>query len=132
MVNEVKKIMAVKRMKILGLDPVVIKQFEEKNEISMSFGGTILPLSQVGMSAVETARSYGLYPYHIVVGYLPGIGVVHDILYVGDYMEDWASEVPQKYQEDDTYLAYILSYGTYTEFGSIVLQNLNGALIRCV
>lgn len=130
---ERKKEEAIKRMKLLGIIPEAIHQFEEENLINRSeppFGA----LYWVQGDDLEYLRKFeeehNALVYAVIRDYF-NIGTMDAYLYVSDYEEEWEDD--RKELKDGEALAYVrnLNADECSEFGSIGVKRSPAAgLVR--
>lgn len=114
---------ALIRMKELKIIPEVICAFENNDKIMLSeFGGIIYNLNEAAAEAVEKAREKGCLPYHVVCN-----GTMITVLCVSQSREDWHYE---RYNPSDGIMEAFVKNGPIEEFGSVVVNPLNGGVMR--
>lgn len=108
--TEAKKAEAVKRMKMLGIFPETIKQFEKEDYISISeppvgafFWAEGEDLERIRQFETE----YNALVYVVVRSYMT-FGKVDSYLYVSDYEEEW--EMDRDGIKEKEVLAYVYNH----------------------
>lgn len=122
--REEKKTEAVARMKLWGIFPQVIQQFEESNQISESEApiGACYWLDDEQMQRVcEFEERNNALVYHIVHTFA-NIGEMESFLYVSDYPEEW--EYDREDIKNGEPLAYVFNKDMpdCSEFGYIGVE----------
>lgn len=130
MAIEKKKVEAIERMKILNLDPKVIEEFSEDKKLNLSFGGALFCLNDVQNEIVHNFEmANDCLVYHVIHDYT-NFGELLTLLYVSKYSEEW--EQDRADLREGFPLAYVfnLDNDICSEFGSVVVESYNGALLR--
>lgn len=130
--KEIKKSEAIKRMKALGIYSETIKQFKEDNLISCSeppLGANYWINDEQKEIIKALEEEYNALAYFVIRSYTQ-FGKLDSILCVSDYKEEWDfdnSEIKHGYV-----FAYVHNYDVpeFSEFGSIVVQERFGGLVR--
>lgn len=128
---EVKKQEAIKRMKMLGLYPTVIEEFEQENKLNLSeCQGMLYWLTDKQQQVVKAfEQKYNSVVYHVIHTFTE-FGELLTLLYVSDYEDEW------EYDNDDLEQGYPCAYvvnlddDICSEFGGIGIRPVNGGLIR--
>lgn len=131
--REKKKAEAINRMKMLGLFTPCIKNFEKYDEVQLSeMTGGLYEFSdnaELNAKIKEVEEEYDLLVYHVVHTYT-NFGEMYNFLCVTDYEEEWP------YDHASIKDGYVFCWvwnkdiEEYSEFGSIVVKNLFGGLVR--
>lgn len=120
---------AIQRMKNLQISDGVINSFSN-GKITMSSKGNIYDVPQEKLEFVkEHEKEIGVMIYHVIHSF-GNIGETYEFLYVSNYREDWdyerimaKSNVLYCYSENVT-------HPDWSEAGSILVENVNGSLLR--
>lgn len=129
-----KKAEAVRRMKLLGIYPETIRQFEKQDLVSVSeppLGAFFWERDDdfEHIKAFET--KYGALVYMVVRTYFKELGKLDSYLFVGDYLEEW--DYDRQGLKSGAAFAYVRSedYPWCSEFGSIGIElTIAAGLIR--
>ena len=131
--REIKKVEAIKRMKMLGLFGPCIRNFEKYDEVQLSeMTGGLYEFSgnaELTRKVKEFETEYNALVYHVIHTYTE-FGELYNFLYVSDYEEEWEME-----NEDikDKYVfcwVWNRNIDYFSEFGTIVVQPKFGGLVR--
>lgn len=130
--REEKKIEALARMKLWGIYPPIVKQFEEDNQISESAPplGACYWLDEEQMARVrEFEERNNALVYHVIHSFT-NIGEMESFLYVSDYPEEW--EQDRADIKDGQQLVYVCNKDMpdCSEFGSIGVAITGAAGLR--
>lgn len=123
---------ALARMKLLGLQYNVVRDFEAKEKIYYSLGTLGLLCLAFG-GVVEVVQKFenqtGYLVYHVIDNNT-SIGRMLTLLYVSTEMDEWAAD-KQDLQEGCP-LAYVenMTYPDCSEFGSVGVRPFNGGVVR--
>lgn len=128
---EIKKQEAIQRMKALGIFSQTIKQFKS-GLVSYSeppMGANYWVDDDQKKIIKEFEEENNALVYFVIRSYTE-FGKLDAFLYVSDYEEEW--EMDRADISDDYALAYVYNYDIpeYSEFGSVVVQNRFGGLVR--
>ena len=123
---------ALARMKLLGLQYNVIRDFEAKEMIYYSLGALgllYLAFGEVRKVVQKFENQTGYLVYHVIDNNT-SIGRMLTLLYVSTEMDEWAAD-KQDLQEGCP-LAYVenLTYPDCSEFGSVGVEPFNGGVVR--
>lgn len=130
-----KKIEALARMKMLGVHPEIIRQFEEKDQVSISDSvlGTLHFVSNTELDFVqEFEETYNALVYMVVHSYTD-FGEMDCCLYVSDHKDEWEDDRENIVCPDNGLLAYAYNYDMpdCSEIGYIgILKSPSGVLRR--
>lgn len=118
---ERKKAEAISRMKLLGIIPEAIQQFEKEDLVNRSeppFGALYLVDGEDLAYLREFEKHHNALVYMVVRSYYD-IGKMDSYLYVSDYEEEW--ERDREELQNGSAFAYVcnLDDETCSEFGSI-------------
>ena len=130
---------AEKRLKMLNLHPDVLKLFHEEDKLYYSeatpIGGILYWMDNnpewVKMIS-ELEEKKGIMVYHATHEYL-SFGECLSLLYVTKYENDWEYDRKEIEGKGEKYpLAYVinLSNSELSEFGTVVIREASGGLIR--
>lgn len=120
---EEKKAEAISRMKMLGIFPETIRQFEEDGKVSISeppFG----MFDWAGDKDLELIRRFeeehDALVYVVIRSYTT-IGKMDSYLFVGDYQEEWEGDREAIRHPGDGVFAYVYNHGApvCSELGDI-------------
>ena len=120
-----KKIEAVARMKLLGIFPETIKQFEQEDLVSFSiapFGAYYWVGDEDKNRIKEFEEKHNALVYTVIRSYT-NIGKLDSYLFVSDYKdEEW--EMDRNDIKHNQVLAYVYNYDDpiFSEFGSIGIK----------
>lgn len=123
---------ALARMKLLGLQYNVIRDFEAKETIYYSLGtlGLLyLAFGEVVKVVQKFENQTGYLVYHVIDNYT-SIGHMLTLLYVSTEMDEWSAD---KQDLQGGYpLAYVenMTYPDCSEFGSVGVKPFNGGVVR--
>lgn len=131
--REIKKEEAIKRMQVLDLFKPCIEMFAKYDEVQLSemtgglyeFSGNIDLTEKI--KEFETENN--ALVYHVIHCYT-NFGELYNFLYVSDYEEEW------EYDNEDIKDNYVMSYvwnqsdDFCSEFGTIVVNQKFGGLVR--
>lgn len=124
---------AIQRMKMLGILPQTIKEFEENSIVSKStYGGILLWLDDEEKKIVEAfEKDNNFVVYHAIkCTYRVGDDETMtclDLLYVSSDEEEWEAEKADI--RNNCMFAYTIS-DFCKEFGAISVKSVNGGLLR--
>ena len=123
---------ALVRMKLLGLQYNVIRDFEAKETIYYSLGALgllYLAFGEVVKVVQKFENQTGYLVYHVIDNNT-SIGRMLTLLYVSTEMDEWAAD-KQDLQEGCP-LAYVenITYPDCSEFGSVGVKPFNGGVVR--
>lgn len=130
-IKERQKIEAIKRMKMLGILPRAIKEFEEDGKVNCSEClGILYWLNEDEQQMVHRfEEKYNGVVYHVIKS-KTDIGLLYSLLYVTVHEEEW-----EKDNNDIDRLevcAYVVNHKNpwFSEFGYIAIRNSIGGLRR--
>ena len=123
---------ALARMKLLGLQYNVIRDFEAKETVYYSLGALgllYLAFGEVVKVVQKFENQTGYLVYHVIDNNT-SIGRMLTLLYVSTEMDEWAAD-KQDLQEGCP-LAYVenITYPDCSEFGSVGVKLFNGGVVR--
>ena len=131
--RENKKLEAVKRMKVLGLYNPCVNAFVRYDEVQLTeMTGGLYEFhddAELNQAVAQFEQEYNALVYHVIHTYT-NFGELYNLLYVGDYEEEW------EYENGDLVDGYVMSYVVnkdvpeFSEFGTIVVKNKFGGLVR--
>lgn len=131
--REKKKAEAINRMKMLGLFTPCIRRFEKYDEVQLSeMTGGLYEFSdnaELNAKIREVEEEYNLLVYHVVHTYT-NFGEMYNFLCVTDYEEEWV------YDHSGIKDGYVFCWvwnkdiEEFSEFGSIIVKNMFGGLVR--
>ena len=131
--KELKKEEAIKRMKKLGLFEPCVRAFKNRDEVQLTemTGGLYEFNSDLKLNEMvnEFEKEYNSLVYHVIHTFTE-FGELYNLLYVSDHEEEW------EYENEDLKDGYVFSYvinkdvPEFSEFGSIVVRNKFGGLVR--
>lgn len=129
---EEKKIEAIARMKLWGIYPPIVKQFEKENIVSESAPplGACCWLNEEQRKLVkEFETEHNALVYHVIHSFTT-IGEMESYLYVSDYPEEW--EYDREDIKEGRQLAYVFncSMPDCSEFGSVGIERTAAAGLR--
>ena len=135
--REEKKLEAIKRMRALKLFAPCVKAFKNDDEVQLTepFGG----LYEFGGDDVlngyikDFETEYNALVYHVIHSMFNVDGDVwemYNLLYVSDHKDEW--EMDHEDIEQGYVMAYVINntIPDYSEFGTIVVGNRIGGLVR--
>lgn len=130
--REKKKAEAVKRMQLLALHPNAVCEFESSDIINISeaSGGFLYWASDAEKEIIrDFEERYNAVVYHVIRNRTT-IGEMLSLLYVSDCEDEW--DMDRDDLEIGCPIAYVknLSDDDCSEFGSIMIEQRNGVLIR--
>ena len=131
--HEALKAEALERMKLLGLSPEVIQQFEQTGQVSTCSCTTGKPLTTPDQTQALIPR---LEQQHDILIYLnvhteSAFGTLDNLFFVGKYDEEWAWERADL--QDDYALVYVhnWTYPQCSEIGTIGFERTgDGGILR--
>lgn len=121
---------AIERMKFLKIRQDVIYSFENDNKITMSSKGNVYEVPQYKLEFLKDhEEKIGVMIYHVIHSY-GNIGETYEFLYVSNYTEDWTYE--RDMANRNILYCYSLNetHPEWSEAGSILVENINGTLLR--
>ena len=120
-------------MKELELFAPCIKAFKDRNEVQLSeptgglyeFSGN----EELTAKVKEFEQEYNALVYHVIHTYTQ-FGELYNFLYVSDYEEEW--EMDQNDIKDNYVMCYVWNKDDdiFSEFGTIVVRQKFGGLVR--
>ena len=116
---------AIKRMR-----PDVLYSFENNDKITMSSKGNVYEVPQEKLEFIKRhEKKIGVMIYHVIHSY-GNIGETYEFLYVSNYTEDWFYE--REMVEKNILYCYSenVTHPDWSEAGSIMVENVNGTLLR--
>lgn len=146
--NETKlKMEAIERMKLVNLDSSVVKEFENENKLSCSNSINIIfskvPNSPFKLTDLEPitnemkkmvskfeARSKSCLVYHVIYSET-SFGVLYNLLYIDlEQEEHW--NIEREDMKNGLVFSYVenITNPQFSEYGSIAVKEIAGALIR--
>lgn len=121
---------AIKRMKMLGIYPPTIKEFEQEDKLNVSRGGFLYWLDDEYKAKVaEFEEKYGVLVFAVIENNME-FGKLLSILYVSTYQDEW--ERDRLGLKSGEVFAYVFNLDAEecSEFGYIVVRNRFGGLVR--
>ncbi len=121
---EDKKKEAIKRMKLFGIFPDVIEQFENKGLVSESeppFGTCFWINNDQSKRIKNFEKKYNALVYFVIHSYT-SMGEFENYLYISDYKDDWNLDIEDI--KDNRQLVYVFNSNEpeLSEFGSIGIE----------
>ena len=123
---------AVKRMRLIGIFPQTVKQFEKEDLVSESVApcGACYWLNDEQMKRVQQfEEKNNALVYHVIHG-RTNFGELENYLYVSHYPEEWGAD--RDLLKHGETIAYVdnLTYPDCSEFGTIGIQTTVAAGLR--
>lgn len=122
---------ALKRMKILGIHSMAIKEFQHEGKLNLSESNGALYWLNEGLQkrVKEFEKKYNSLVYHVIRSYSE-VGEMISYLYVSPWTEDWDDDKTDL--ESGRALVYVenLSDEVLSEFGFIGIMPLFGGVAR--
>ena len=130
--KEEKKKEAIKRMKELDIIPDAIKQFTNSNTLMVSeppFGGLYWLDKEQKEMVRKFEEEYNALVYMVVRSHTQ-FGMTDSLLYISDYKEEW--EMDRIDLKNNFVMTYSINHDNpiFSEFGSIIVKQTCGGLIR--
>lgn len=130
--KEEKKKEATKRMKELNIIPDAIKQFINSDTLMVSeppFGGLYWLNEEQKEMVRKFEEEYNALVYMVVRSHTQ-FGMTDSLLYISDYKEEW--EMDRVDLKNNFIMTYSINHDNpiFSEFGSIVVKQICGGLIR--
>ena len=119
--TEKKREEAVKRMKMIGIFPETIKQFERGEYLSQSeppFGACFWVEGEQLERVREFEQKYNALVYFIIHSY-SNIGETEEYFYVSDYEDEWQMDRDMLDRNLTMAYVYVKDNPLFSEFGSI-------------
>ena len=131
-----KKVEAIKRMRVMGLMPSVIKDFENNDVVYYS--------ERVGVPGIlywisnkpewedfikQFDVDYNTLVYHAELSYLE-FGTCLSLFYVSDYKSEWIRDVADLRKGYACCYVWNIDDDLCSEFGSIMFKPANGGILR--
>lgn len=120
---------ALVRMEMIRINPEVLFLYKIKQQICCSDKGNITEVPDNIMKEIEEWQNeYGNLVYHVI--HSNYIYETYECLSVSCYKEDW--EYERELIEDKWVMSHSINITepSFTESGSIGIQNINGTLLR--
>lgn len=123
---------ALARMKLLGLQYNVVRDFEAKEKIYYSLGTLGLLYLAFG-GVVEVVQKFenqtGYLVYHVIDNDT-NLGHMLTLLYVSTEIDEWSAD--KQDLREGCPLAYVenMTYPDCSEFGSVGVRPVNGGVVR--
>ena len=131
--REIKKLEAIKRMKMMQLLPNIIEEFEKENVIHYSEWRGILYWLSNKPKWLEYIQKfeekYNALVYHAEFSQTE-FGDCLSLLYVSDYKDEWRMDVAALKQRYPVVYVWNIDDDIYSEFGTISLVPMNGGVKR--
>ena len=130
---EIKKQEAINRMKALKLFGPCIKAFKDRDEVQFSeVTGALYEFSdnkELTSEVRKFERENNALVYHVIHS-MTSFGELYSFLYVSDHIDEW--EMDHEDLKDNYVLSYVWNKDVpeYSEFGTIVVQQVIGGLVR--
>ena len=129
-----KKAEAVRRMKLLGIFPETIRQFEKGNLVSISmppFGAFFWARDDDLARINEFEEKHDALVYMVVRTYYEELGKLDSYLFVGDYAEEWGNDRQNLKDGEAFVFVYNHDCDWCSEFGSIgIKRTIAAGLVR--
>lgn len=131
--REIKKAEAIDRMETLKLFAPCIKAFKDRDEVQLSemTGGLYEFSSNEELTAKvkEFETEYNALVYHVIHTYTQ-FGELYNLLYVSDHEDEWGMD--QEDIRDNYVMCYVWNKDDdwCSEFGTIVVRQKFGGLVR--
>lgn len=132
--TEVTKMMqmeeALKRMEQLQLMEQVVTEFKENGQLCKSKGGILYLLSkEEGEMIKKWEEEHHAVVYHVIIDRFD-FGICYSLLYVSEYMDEW--EMDKEWLAKGYPIVYVMNIDddSCSEFGSIGIQCMFGAIVR--
>lgn len=127
-----KKVEAIARMKLLGIFPQTIKQFENEGLVSISeppFGAFYWAEGEDLERIKQFEQEHNALVYVVIRSYT-NIGKMDSMLFVSDYPEEW--EMDQDDMKHDQQVAYVYNHDApdCSEIGAIGIEGTPAAGLR--
>ncbi len=121
---------ALKRMKLLGMHPNPIEEFETKGKLNRSDRAILYWLNDEEKEMVQKAEKENDFLVYHVIHSFSNIGETYDMLYVSKYDEEWEDDIAML-KEGCTYTyCYNKTHPQDSEIGTIGIKPLFGGLLR--
>lgn len=123
---------AIQRMEITGLYPKVIDEFRDENKLNLSDNGWLFWLSEDYQKRVNAFEAEtGNLVYHVIETNTT-LGKMLSLLYVSSCPDEWDEDRADL--KNCCPLVYVINLDDEycSEFGSIIIRNLFGGLVRTV
>ena len=120
---------AIKRMEEMHLRKDVIHSFKD-GKITMSSKGNIFEVPKDKLEFIDKHEiEIGVMIYHVIHSFA-NIGETYEFLYVSNYSDDW--EYEREMADNKVLYCYSqnVTHPDWSEAGSILVQNVNGSLLR--
>lgn len=132
--REDKKVEAIARMKLLGIYPDTIKQFENEDLVSISeppFGAFFWVNDEDKQRIQHFEEEHNALVYVVVRSYTT-IGRMDSYLFVGDYLEEWEADREAAQNPEDGVFAYVYNHDSpdCSEFGDVGITGTVAAGLR--
>lgn len=129
---ERKKTEALERMKLLGIFPEAIRQFEQSGQIMISeppYGALYWTDDDLKERVRKFEETRSAIVYLVVHSYAE-FGEMYSLLYVSDYEEEW--KLDRQDIADGFAMTYTINLDNpdFSEFGSIGFDKRSGGLVR--
>ena len=121
---------AIKRMKLLGMHPNPIEEFEKTGKLNRSDRAILYWLNDEEKEMVQKAEEeIGFLVYHVIHSF-SNVGETYDMLYVSKYDEEWEDDI-ELLKEGYAYsYCYNKTHPQDSEIGTIGIKPLFGGLLR--
>ena len=120
---------AIQRMKDIQMRNDVIDSFAN-GKITMSSKGNIFEVPQEKLEFVkEHEKEIGVMIYHVIHSF-GNIGETYEFLFVSNYREDWDYERNMIKRNNLYCYSENITHPDWSEAGSILVENVNGSLLR--
>ena len=120
---------AIQRMKNMQIRDDVIDSFKN-GKITMSSKGNIYEVPQEKLEFVkEHEKEIGVMIYHVIHSFA-NIGETYEFLFVSNYREDWNYERSLVKKNIIYCYSENVTHPDWSEAGSILVENVNGSLLR--
>ena len=130
--REIKKEVAIKRMRAMHIIPDAIKQFKNDDVVMVSeppLGG-LYWLNDEEKKMVHEFEQENNALVYLVVRSFTNLGIMDNIFYVSDYQDEWFMD---NTDIDEHYACvYVINYDmpNCSEFGTIAWKSVGGGVLR--
>lgn len=132
--REEKKKEAIKRMKLWGIYPETIKQFDKEELISMSeppLGAYYWVDKETEEKIRDFEKSHNALVYSVIRSYTK-VGILDSYLFVSDYLEEWGMDIEDISEHRALAYVYNHAWPDCSEFGSIGIERTAAAGLKRV
>ena len=134
MTREEKKIEAIKRMKMLGIEEGIIKGFETEDLVAQSIAGMLYYIDEstendLMAKVKEFENEYDAVVYSVITTNT-NFGLLYSFLYVSNEKEEWDYDIEDLKDNYAMSYVYNASEPMFSEFGTIAVRERFGGLVR--